>query len=369
MKRIASGGVLLVALALSLAAIGKLNSEPVSGSTASNDVVNVAANSDGDLVAANSDGDLVAAYPIVGQDALVRVFGRVAVETTAAAFAAAPLAPPAIDSRHTRPSHATTTTVRSSTTVAPPTSTTVHPTSTTAPPTTTTTRRPNPTTTTTILATTTTRGQVTTTTAAPATTTTGGPLPTPSGEHFITMLSGVNESAPNTWWWDAYYFRSLPFASSTGWTDGDRSGYRCFYSFLMNQGQVVGRVTFTRVEDAAGYASVNDKYMLEGQRYYDGTVAPPGAGKELGECPAPVQDYTPFTGPGQKPTITYSTTGGQLLEVRNYKPLVTGAGITFQQIESTDQRVTVVAYFNNLPVIVVYYDSMVSTVVMNSDLG
>ena len=353
MKRIASGGVLLVALALSLAAIGKLNSEPVSGSTASsNEVVSLAA---------NSDGDVVAAYPIVGQDALVRVFGRVAVETTAAALAALN-APPAIDSRHTRPSHATTTTVRSSTTAAPPTSTTV-------PPTTTTTRRPHPTTTTTILATTTTRGSVTTTTGAPATTTTVGPLPIPEGDHFITLLSGVNENQANDWWWDANYFRNLPFATSTGWTDGDRSGYRCFYAFLMNQGQVVGRVTFTRVPDADAYASVSDKYMLEGQRYYDGTLAPSSAPKELGQCPAPVQDYTPFTGPGQKPTITYSTTGGQLLEVRNYKALVTGPGVTFQQIESTDQRVTVVAYVDNLPVIVVYYDSMVSTVVMNSDLG
>jgi hypothetical protein len=352
-KRIASGGVLLVCLALSLAAIGKLNSEPISGSTASsNDVA---------TVAANSNSDVVAAYPIVGQDALVRVFGRVAVETTAAAFAAAPLAPPAIDSRHTRPTQGTTTTVRSSTT-APPTSTTV-------PPTTTTTRRPHPTTTTTIVATTTTRGPVTTTTGVPATTTTLGTLPIPEGDHFITMLSGVNESGPNTWWWDANYFRNLPFASNTGWTDGDRSGYRCFYAFLTNQGQVVGRVTFTRVDAAASYASVNDKYMSEGVRYYDGTPAPAGAPNELGECPSPVQDYTPFSGPSQKPTITYSTTGGQLLEVRNYKTLAANAGVTFQQVESTDQRVTVVAYYDNLPVIVVYYDSMVSTVVMNSDLG
>jgi hypothetical protein len=182
------------------------------------------------------------------------------------------------------------------------------------------------------------------------------------------MLSGVNETGPNTWWWDANYFRSLTYAPSTGWTDGDRSGYRCFYAFLMNQGQAVGRVTFTRVPGADSYAMVNDKYMQEGVRYYDGTLAPAGAPNELGECPTPMADYTPFTGPGQKPTVTY-TLNGQLLEVRNYKTLATNTGLTFQQVASTDDQVTVVAYFNNLPVIVVYYESLVPGLVMNSDLG
>jgi hypothetical protein len=346
-QRIASAGVLLVALVLSLLAIGKLNTEPVSGSiTSSNDVVSVAA---------NSDPALVADYPIVGQDALVRVFGQVAVETTGAAFAGVNV-PPAIDSRHTtRPP--TTTSTR------PPNSTT------TVPPTTTTTRRHDPTTTTTILpTTTTTRGPNTTTTGVPATTTTSGPLPTPSGEHFTTLLTGVSENGPNEQWWDAPYYRSLPYSPSTGWTDGDRSGYRCFYAFLLNQGQVVGRVTFTRIPEADSYASINDRYMEEGVRYYNGALAPASAPKELGECPYPTTAYAPATGSDQRPTITY-TLGGALLEVRNYKKTVVGAGITFRQVESTDSRVTVVAYKDNLPVIVIYYDSMVPGLVMNSDLG
>ena len=79
-------------------------------------------------------------------------------------------------------------------------------------------------------------------------------------------------------------------------------------------------------------------------------------------------DYTPFTGPGQKPTVTYML-NGQLLEVRNYKTLATNTGMTFQQVASTDDQVTVVAYFNNLPVIVVYYESLVPGLVLNSDLG
>ena len=339
MQRIASAGVLLVALALSLLAIGKLNTEPVAGSTtSSDDVVSVAA---------NSDPAPVAEFPIVGQDALVRVFGQVAVQTTDTAFAAVNV-PPAVDLRRpTRPPSTTTT----------------------ASPTTTTTRRQNPTTTTTILPiTTTTRGPATTTTGVPATTTTTGPLPSPSGEHFTTLLRGIAESGPNEFWWDAPYFRNLSFAPSTGWTDGDRSGYRCFYAFLLNQGQVVGRVTFTRVEEAASYASISDRYMSEGVRYYDGSLAPEGASRELGDCPAPSTAYASATGSDQRPTVTY-TLGGTVLEVRNYKNTVVGAGITFRQVESTDTRVTVVAYKDNLPAIVIYYDSMVPGLVMNSDLG
>lgn len=341
MQRIASAGVLLVALVLSLLAIGKLNS---GATTSSNDVVSLAA---------NSDTALVAEYPIVGQEALVRVFGQVAVETTGAAFSALN-APPAIDSRHTRPPTTTTRPANSTTT---------------APPTTTTTRRQNPTTTTTILpTTTTTRGPGTTTTAAPATTTTSGPLPAPSGDYFITMLTGVNEAGANDFWWNAPYYRSLPFASNTGWTDGDRSGYRCFYAFLLNEGQVVGRVTFTRVPEAGSYASISDKYMVEGERYYNGTLAPANAPKELGECPEPMTAYTPATGSDQRPIITY-TLGGTLLEVRNYTKTVVGEGITYRQVESTDSRITVVAYKDNLPAIVIYYESMVPGLVMNSDLG
>lgn len=348
MQRIASAGVLLVALALSLLAIGKLNSEPVSGSTtSSDDVVSIAA---------NSDPAPVAESPIAGQEALVQVFGQVAVQTTDTAFAAVNV-PPAVDSRHpTRPPSSTTT----------------------APPTTSTTRRQHPATTTTVVPTTTTTGAPgSTTTAAPATTTTTtsttsttstGPLPTPSGAHFTTLLTGVTENGPNEQWWDAPYFRDLPFSPSTGWTDGDRSGYRCFYAFLMNQGQVVGRVTFTRVPEAASYASINDRYMAEGVRYYNGALAPAGAPRELGECPGPSTAYEPATGSDQRPTVTY-TLNGMLLEVRNYKKTVVGAGITFRQVESTDSRVTVIAYKDNLPVIAIYYESMVPGLVMNSDLG
>lgn len=182
------------------------------------------------------------------------------------------------------------------------------------------------------------------------------------------MLRGVTENGPNRFWWDAKYMRSLPYGLVTSWTDGDRAGYRCLYGFLTLDGVPVGRVTFMRVEGAADYGMVNDSKMEEGARYYDGTLAPSGAPQELGQCPEPDVAYQPYTGPDQRPTITYSTPSGQLLEVRNYKTLYAGPGITFQQTESSSGQITVVAYEFGNPVIVVYYESISSNVVMGSDM-
>ena len=329
MQRIASAGVLVVALVLSLMAISRVNSESVSGSLTSRS---------GAVSMAEGGKSLI---PVIGEDGLVRVVGLGANNTTTA---------PAIGSHDTRlPERITTTTQ-------------LDPTTTTTVGLATTTTRP-PVTATTI------GTPVTTTTAVPVTTTTAGPSPAPDGDKFITLLRGIDAAGNSEWWWDAPYFRDLPFTAGAGWTDGDRAGYRCFYAFLLNQGEVVGRVTFTRVPAADSYAAIKDAFMVEGARYYDGTLAPGNAPKELGECPRTVVDYAPATGSDQRPTITYSTTSGSLLEVRNYKNTVVGAGITFGQVESTPQRVTVVAYKDNLPAIAIYYESMVPGVVMNSDLG
>jgi len=241
-----------------------------------------------------------------------------------------------------------------STTAAPPATTNPPPpttTQTTVPPTTSTTAAPPP----------------PTTTVPPSSTTT---LPPQSndGERWIVRLRGVVEDGPNNFWWDAPYLRQLGFGLDTGWTDGDRAAYRCLYGFLTLDGQPVGRVTFTRVEEASTYASINDENMKEGVRYYDGSLAPANASRELGQCPAPDVAYQPYNGPDQRPTVTYETPGGQLLEVRNYKSTVVGNGITFQQVESGPGRVTVVAYEWGNPVIVVYYDSISPQVVMKSDM-
>lgn len=246
------------------------------------------------------------------------------------------------------------------------------PTTTTAPPTTTT----APTTTTT--APTTTTAAPTTTTVAPTTTapTTTTTLPPPpvrgDGPRFTIILSQENATGPNPSLWNADYFRTLPYTSNTGWTDGDRSGYRCAYMFLVQGSNIVGRVTFIRVEAPAGssgYGIVNDSGMDEGVRFYDGTLAPANGPNELGDCPQSDIPYETFNGPTQLPTVIYETTSGSILEVRNYKTTVTGPGVTFRQVESTDQLVTVVGYKNGLPMIVVYYESMSPSVVMISDFN
>ncbi|MGI8517434.1 MAG: hypothetical protein ACR2ME_03695 [Acidimicrobiia bacterium] len=182
------------------------------------------------------------------------------------------------------------------------------------------------------------------------------------------MLGAIVDNGPNRSWWNAVYMRSLPYGLATGWTDGDRAGYRCLYGFLTLDGVPVGRVTFMRVDGAASYGMVTDERMVEGERYYDGTLAPANAPQELGQCPEPNVAYEPHTGADQRPTIKYSTPSGQLLEVRNYKTLVPGPGITFQQTESASGQITVVAYEWGNPVIVVYYESISPSVVMSSDM-
>lgn len=202
---------------------------------------------------------------------------------------------------------------------------------------------------------------------SPPSTTIPGPQGVNAGS-FEVWLRGGSDNAPDRFWWNAIYLRQLALGLDTGWTDGDRSGYKCLYAFLTLDEQIVGRVTFTRVPEAASYAVVKDENMVEGERYYDGTLAPADASIELGDCPPPSEGYTPHTGPDQRPTILYSLTSGATLEIRNYKPLVVGDGITFQQTSATSGRITVVAYEWGNPAIVVYYDSMSPNVVMSSDL-
>jgi hypothetical protein len=194
-------------------------------------------------------------------------------------------------------------------------------------------------------------------------------LPSPTGDKFtVHLVGGVD---PETrFWWNAPYFRNLPFRPDSGWVDGDRSGYRCFYAFLVHEGQIVGRVEFIRIPGAE-YAVVNDSGMAEGVRYFDGTLAPANAPRELGDCPFTDIAYEPYTGPDQRPVVDYLTADGQLLERRSYPNVVVGGPyIKFQQIEATDDRIGVVAYFFNNPAVVVYYSAMPgSDIVMASDLG
>lgn len=170
-------------------------------------------------------------------------------------------------------------------------------------------------------------------------------------------------------WWIANYQRVLP--SGAGWTDGDRSGYFCAYMFLADaSGALAGRVTFTRVdvprEEGGNYAYIKDENMKEGARFYNGSLAPVGS-NELGDCPPPSQSYEPWGGPDQRPTIKFMQRR-KVLEIRDYKSTVTHPAVMFRQVESSPSRVTVVAYVDGLPTIVVYYDSMGSRTSVVSDI-
>lgn len=207
-----------------------------------------------------------------------------------------------------------------------------------------------------------------------STTTSTLPSGTPEGDRWLVTLKN-GATIPHVLWWTATYYRTLPYVPNTGWTaDGDRDGYRCLYGFLTdaravtesNPDGIVGRVTFIRVE-GAGYATMVDKFLADGSRYYDGSLAPEDAPHELGDCPESDTPYEPSSGPWQLPTITYETRKGQVLEIRDYKTVVAHPSITFRQTEASDTRIGVVAYENGQPVIVVYYESMSPRVVMGSD--
>jgi hypothetical protein len=188
-------------------------------------------------------------------------------------------------------------------------------------------------------------------------------IPSPDGDWFRIGLGNTDTGAH---WWHAYYFRSLPFFPNSGWTDGDRVGYSCAYMFLMVDAEVVGRVTFSRVE-GAGYATINDTFMHEGFRYYDGTYDGPGFPQELDDCPPPSEAYEPSNESDQRPTLAFAV-NGQLVETRDYKTIVLEPGVSFRQTSKTATRITVVAYEKGLPVIVVYYDVLTPNASITSDM-
>lgn len=241
--------------------------------------------------------------------------------------------------------------------------TTAGPTTTTRPSTTTsqgtTTTRPGTTTTTRPPTTTTTQPPGTTTTVPPTTTTTA-PLPTPEGpryDFFVNVL-GVGRA------WLAKYFYTLPYTPNTGWADGNRDGYKCAYGILMWNDQPVGRVTFSRVSGAATYTIINDQGMPDRGdtlRHYDtGSLFPQPVTQ--GECPPPIEAYEPSLEPGQLPVIDYIGPGGELLERRDYRNVgitdpISDGRLKFRLTSVSAERATVVAYWENNPFVVIYYDA------------
>lgn len=189
--------------------------------------------------------------------------------------------------------------------------------------------------------------------------------PTPNSDHWDVITNVTIGTTVQGW--TAPYKRVLPFTPNTGWTDGDRVGYKCLYGFLMWNGEPVGRVTFTRIPEAGSYAMVNDRYMVEGSRYYDGTVNTNRNLSQLNDCPPPSEAYS-APSISERPIIKFTATTGELLEVRSYVNTQPGPDVTFETVKVTPERVTVVASANGQPFVAIYYDSMdTSKVVMSSD--
>lgn len=179
-------------------------------------------------------------------------------------------------------------------------------------------------------------------------------------------------------WWDAPYRAFLP--SGAGWIDGDRTAYNCAYGFLIDDGWVVGRFTFARVPGVS-YAKVSDRFMPEGNYYYDASPTPYIDDDSHGQAYPPrwcadslvSQEYEPDTRPGQTPVVEFHNRG-RVIETRDYRDVeVLTPGLKFHLVEVTGpflsddgegrvvevtSRTTVVAYFDDLPVIVVYYDGI-----------
>lgn len=224
----------------------------------------------------------------------------------------------------------------------------------------------------------------TTTTTLPTTTTTTIPpipdtipypaqgLVTGGGFDFWAWNSGVQ------YWHAKYWATGLPYGDGTTiWVDGDRSGYRCAYAFIgidgddgpaavttqdeVDQDELLGRVTFIQIPEAASYAKLNDSGMNDAVRYYDGRPGP-GNG-EIGDCPQVEIAYEPYTGGDQRPRIAFWSQDWEILDIRDYTN-TSATDTIFELHEVTPDRVTVLAHILDpttqtyLPAIVVYYDTM-----------
>jgi len=177
-------------------------------------------------------------------------------------------------------------------------------------------------------------------------------------EFFAIVVRANSDSVGN---FDYRY--NLP--SGAGWLDGDRVAYRCAFMFLQSGGELVFRVTFTRI---AEYAVINDTYMHEGVRNFDGSPNPSGGQTDF--CPEPAEAYVPLEGdPGPLPVITIADIStGLPLEIRNYANVEeVGPGVQFKIQSATPDRVTVLLYQDGLPVTAVYYDRLSDAVSLTSN--
>jgi hypothetical protein len=203
-----------------------------------------------------------------------------------------------------------------------------------------------------------------------------------SHDEFVIGVHADQENALH-----APYDRHLTqYHPTVGWVDGDREAYNCAYMFLIRDSEnpsseVLGRVTFKTIDEAAAYTVVNDRFMEEGVRRYDGTYDP-GSG-QFNYCRRlDTEAYEPLEGDPGVPRIEFSdAASGQTLEVRDYTRAstqqgqqgtwccgeVAETGPAFKIVSATPDQVTVVGYKDRLPFIAVYYDRMSPNIRLTSN--
>ena len=166
------------------------------------------------------------------------------------------------------------------------------------------------------------------------------------------------------------------------WVPGDREGYRCAYGFMYDKhpnpfgmfgddprpAEFISRFTIVRPE-GQGYGKVNDAFMEEGQRYYDGKVALE-AGSELSD-PAEASDcqsealddfdydsYAP-QGPDQI-RVGLFRGDGEIADIRDFTQTELNVSGHFEFIGLEDGRATIVFILGatNQVSHVFYYDTL-----------
>ncbi len=172
----------------------------------------------------------------------------------------------------------------------------------------------------------------------------------------------------NKWWEAPYFGTNLPYTPGYAWVDGDRQGYKCAYGFLqdVSSGELIGRWAAVLTPDAEAYGKVNDAYMDEGVRYYDGELANEG-GAELqdpnkaSECTDILSkniDYTiPNNGPDERPRIGFFNSQGQVVDIRDYSNTALGSPGKFK-LMSFNGKEAIVGFYpaqNDLPAVSFYY--------------
>jgi hypothetical protein len=149
--------------------------------------------------------------------------------------------------------------------------------------------------------------------------------------------------------------------ATAGWVSGDRCSYGGAYAFLENDGVLIGRVTVARIN----YAQIDDKYMSEGVRYYNGTVAPPGSPHELNDCPAPEFSYP--THKGSFPAAPVITLHGpsETFDTQSIaSPTGAAMPLRWDWVSTTAHTIALVVYQDTLgdnvqiPLVALYFDAL-----------